>query len=183
METLWLLIRTAPAKEPTATHILKGRGFEAYSPMRLVWRRIVRHHRAREREGRLIALFPSYVFVGLNGTTPDAIALREMPCVMGFVSVDGKSPYPISSIIIEDMRHRFGEITTGPELLRWSQARPVAIGDTVRLIEAALILRGQSFKVEAIRGKAAVIFAQLFGGITVTTPVDNLEAIEHACGW
>ena len=178
--THWFLIRTAPAKEPLAAHILKARNFKVYSPMIRRWRRVTRHARRREPESRYYALFPGYVFVGLDAETPDGEALRDTPCVVSFVSLDGVNPYEVPAAVVEELRARFGELVTGPRFHRWLKGRPFGPGDEVVLVGSSVspLLRGVVFKVERIQGRAAEIFSSLFGGVRVSAALDNLEARE-----
>ena len=165
----WYLVRTPPAREPAAAHVLKSTGYHCYSPMRVIWRR-----RRHQLEKRQVALFPRYVFVGLDEATPDGEVLRGLPFVAALVSIDGVNPARIHRAVVEDLKVRFGELTTGPRFHRWIAGKPFDIGDWVELVgEVNPAMRGVAFKVEEIRGRFAVLFtlrARLVVGL------DSLQA-------
>jgi transcription antitermination factor NusG len=170
-EVDWYLVRTPPAREPAAAHVLKATGFEVYSPMKVIWRR---HHHVPEK--RQVALFPSYVFVGLSDLTPDGEALRVTPYVSALVTIDGVNPARIRAAIVEELRFRFGELTTGPRFHRWIRGRVFGPGDMVELVgDINPRLRGVVFRVETIRGRSAVLISKLFS-LPVVARLDNLEA-------
>ena len=165
----WYLVRTPPAREPAAAHVLKSTGYHCYSPMRVVWRR----HR-HQLEKRQLALFPSYVFVGLDETTPDGEVLRDLPFVAALVSIDGINPARIRRAVVEELKVRFGELTTGPRFHRWIAGKPFDIGDWVELIgEVTPAMRGIAFRVEEIRGARAVLFTL---GARIVARLDSLQA-------
>jgi transcription antitermination factor NusG len=168
----WYIVRTPPAREPAAAHTLKARGFEVYAPMKVIWRR--RRHELLKRQ---VALFPSYVFVGLSELTPDGETLRITPFVAALVTIDGINPARIRTPVIEELRQRFGELTTGPKFHRWIAGKAFGIGDMVELVgEVTPWLRGVPFKVEHIRGQSAVLMSKLFTA-TVVARIDNLQAV------
>ena len=172
----WYIVRTPPAKEPAAAHVLKTRGYHVYAPMRQVWRRICRHNKIRSPERRQFALFPSYVFCGLGADTPDGEALRDTPYVTGLVTVDGVNPAEVRGQIIDEMRARFGEMITGPKFHRWMAGKEFSIGDIVELVgDINPALRGVAFKVEAIRGRHVSLASQYFGVGTVLALLDNVD--------
>src|SRR5262245_39324678 len=172
-EVDWYLVRTLPAREPSAAGVLKLAGFEVYSPMKIIWRR--RHDLP---EKRLVALFPSYVFVGLGDWTPDGEVLRVTPFVAALVTIDGINPVRIRTCVVEELRNRFGEVTTGPKFHRWIAGKPFGIGDLVELVgEVHPAMRGIRFTVEKIRGRSAELFCKAFP-LPVTAHLDNLELCE-----
>lgn len=176
MATHWFLIRTPPAKEPAAAHVLKQKGFEVYCPMKQVWRRVTKHNKRRSAQRRLFALFPGYVFIGLSELTPDGEELRDTPFVTSLVTIDGVNPAEIRPKVVEELRSRFGELTTGPKFHRWIAGNPFGPGDLVELVgEVHPSLRGVAFEVEQIRGRSAVLISKLFGGMTIVAGLDNLE--------
>lgn len=176
--THWLLGRTPPAREVMAAHLLKTLGIEVYCPMKLVWRRRVRQHKAREREARKFALFPGYIFIGFGPHTLTSMEVlrRLSELVVAYVTIDGINPATVRAAVVEELRARFGEVTTGPDFLRWLAMREPQVGDLVSLIDAAAVFRGMPWRVEQIRAKSAVVFEKTFG-ITAVTPLDNLEVI------
>jgi len=119
----WYVVHTQPAAEAKAAEHLARQGYPTYLPRHRRW---VRH--ARRRELALRALFPRYLFVGIDRALMSWRPIRSTVGVAGIVC-SGAEPLAVPPHVVETLRAHesagdFDDLTP---------ARRLAPGDKVRL--------------------------------------------------
>src|SRR5512146_3283021 len=77
----WHVAKTKPRLEPQTAVVLEARGLQTYFPMIAAGRR-------PRRQERLEPLFPGYLFVRLDSSTPDWVVARSAPGISYFLGID-----------------------------------------------------------------------------------------------
>lgn len=173
--TAWYVLRTQASQEHKAKQRVEALGHEAYCPMTEVWRRPSRHARYREKIRKQIALFPRYLFLGLQEGAQSAFYdLATIPAVIGWIS-SAAGPTMLSGAIVEDIKERFGDCMT--ETTEKEDKLQFKVGDKVRIVDGFLA-SNRVLKVVGRRGDHVLVGMSMLGADNVAIGLEYLEKAE-----
>ena len=162
----WYVAYTQPNGEWKAVSHLRRQGFEAYLPL---CRAIRRHARRREVVRR--ALFPRYVFVGLD------LAADRWRAVNGTVGVShlvchGERPAPLPDDVVAALRA--GEDTEG--LVSLTSLVLFDPGAKLRVLDGAFAGKTGRYVHMSEAERVVLLFDLIGREVEVTVPIHAVEA-------
>ncbi len=122
----WYVAKTKPRQEPQTAVVLGLRGLETYFPL-------IAGQRRRRAGAELEPLFPGYLFVRLDATTPDWVVARSAPGVSYFLGIDRLDsprehlPSPVPDELVGEIRRRVESGEYAPRRPTYRRGDRVAI--------------------------------------------------------
>lgn len=162
----WYVANTHVNAETTAAAHLRRQGFNVYLPMHKKF-----HSHARRRQWVSRALFPRYLFVGVNEQNQRWRAIKSTIGISHLISFDG-TPTPIHDDIIESLRAREDE--TGMIMLATSSL--FKKGDPVKLLGGALNEQVGLFDSMDDKMRVTVLLDLLGRQLRVRAPIETVQA-------
>jgi transcriptional antiterminator RfaH len=165
----WYLIYTKPAREAAAREHLLRQGFDVYFPR--VSRRVRRSGRWID---QICALFPRYLFVGLDEQKQTLSPVRSTVGIAGVVKF-GTQYSPVPPRVLRELQSR-----ANPEsgLHQLSQDARLAAGASVRIAGGPFDSIEGIFQRPAGADRVLVLLQVLGQAISVQLPLD---AVAPAC--
>ncbi len=159
----WVVVYAKPRKEPQVRDRLQARGLRVYLPLM---------PRRSETSRGSAALFPRYLFVGLDPQIAPLDEIRWMPGLVGLVSFDGQ-PATVDDSVIAHIETRLRE-------LRDQSSSPFRPGQRVRLAAGhPLAPLDAIFEKPCSDRKRAYALIEMLGRLTrCQVEMQNLEAVD-----
>jgi transcriptional antiterminator RfaH len=159
----WYLTYTKPLGEATARAHLARQGFEVYFPR--LWQKIRRQGRWLE---KVSALFPRYLFVGVDTAHQALAPVRSTVGVVGVVKF-GSNYTEVPRSVLRDIQSRADPVSGLHRLQSPSRLEP---GTAVRIAEGPFAGLDAAFEREAGSDRVHVLLNVLGQSVCVRMPVD-----------
>lgn len=164
--TRWYLIHSKPSRETVAQTNLERQGFCTYFP------RVAQHVRGdAQRPGRIVALFPRYLFLQLD---EDRQCLSPVHSTVGVANVVrlGTHYTIVADRVIRELRAR-ADPETGLHYLK--SRPPIVPGAHVRIISGAFDGLDGIFQRQAGRERVVVLLTLLGRDVPAMVPAGYVE--------
>lgn len=168
----WVVLRTIPIHraEFTVLHRLNQEEHPAMLPYETVWERKPGKRHPVERK---YALFPTYVFAGLNDIASDYERLRDkIPEIKGILSRNRDwSPFVLPARDVEFIANRLKDSAKMTEVDLHKALKPG------KIVEITIGGQIQTTKIDAVTKKGVKAMLQMFGGMhVVEVPFSSVRA-------
>jgi len=160
----WYVAKTKPRQESQTSIVLELRGLETYFPL-------IAARRLGRTRAKLEPLFPGYLFVRLDASTPGWVVARSAPGVSYFLGAE-RLPTPVPDELVGEIRRRV-------ERQEYQARRP-----SFRSGDRVVIVGGPLDGVEAIfdgtlspSGRSRVLVAIVSGLVPVSLDAEQLRQV------